>query len=293
MPTGIYKRHRVRFERECLNCKKIFEVHRHRKDTAKYCSKKCLNSSELRNNAISHSLTGKNFSESHRKNIGLSGLGRKVTLETKIKQSESIKKHLPSTAYKKGQEAVGTPFKKGHQSWNDGLTKETDERVKKISEGLKRDISNQIRIKKMWENKEFKERMKEIHRKNWSNPEFARDVFCNNFKKRINKFEVKIFNILQEFDKNFEYVGDGNFWIGYPPKNPDFVLREQRIIIEAFGYYWHKNDDVLDYIKHYKKYGFDCLIIWDYELKDIDKLKEKISQFLKLNIKIKKELFKR
>jgi G:T-mismatch repair DNA endonuclease (very short patch repair protein) len=31
--------------------------------------------------------------------------------------------------------------------------------------------------------------------------------------------------------------------------------------------------------EHYKQYGFDCLIIWEDELKDIDKVVTKIKRF--------------
>lgn len=49
-------------------------------------------------------------------------------------------KHFsPETEFKKGiYVSVSTEFKKGRTPWNDGLTKETDERVRKNAEEVKR-----------------------------------------------------------------------------------------------------------------------------------------------------------
>lgn len=49
--------------------------------------------------------------------------------------------------------------------------------------------------------------------------------------------------------------------------------KTRRLILEVFGRYLHKEDEVLKLIAHYNKYNFNCVIFWDDELKDIDELK--------------------
>lgn len=64
-------------------------------------------------------------------------------------------------------------------------------------------------------------------------------------------------------DCGIEFVGNGKFWVGYPPRNPDFIHRKNRKIVEFFGNYWHKPEDELDRIEHYRKYGWDCFVVWE------------------------------
>lgn len=36
-------------------------------------------------------------------------------------------------------------------------------------------------------------------------------------------------------------------------------------MIEVFGGYWHQPGDEDKKVKHYEKYGYKCLVVWDYE----------------------------
>lgn len=63
-------------------------------------------------------------------------------------------------------------------------------------------------------------------------------------------------------------------------KVPDFVnVNGQKKIIELFGDYWHEPEEEQERIDLFAKYGYQTLVIWDYELKDVNKLKEKILEF--------------
>lgn len=53
----------------------------------------------------------------------------------------------------------------------------------------------------------------------------------------------------------------------------------QKKLIELYGNYWHKNENPNNRIKHFKKYGFDTLVIWEKELKDINRLNKKLEVF--------------
>lgn len=62
------------------------------------------------------------------------------------------------------------------------------------------------------------------------------------------------------------------------------MLRENKII-ELFGDYWHNKLENIEIdkrrLKTYKKFNFKVLVIWEHELKDLEKVKERILQFYK------------
>lgn len=124
-----------------------------------------------------------------------------------------------------------------------------------------------------------KEKKKIAHIKLWQNEEYAKMIFAS-MKKQPNKLEIYFNNFLQtEFSNQFKYVGDGYTWIA--GKCPDFIDFENKLIIELFGSYWHKTDEVVKRILHFAKYGYKTLVVWDYELKDLVLLKDKILKFIK------------
>lgn len=94
-----------------------------------------------------------------------------------------------------------------------------------------------------------------------------------------NKKEVIIQGLLDELHRNeWKFVGDGALII--EGKNPDFVnVNGKKLLIEFFGNHWHPKGDEADRINTFAKYGYRTLVIWQTELKDMDKLKEKIKVF--------------
>ncbi|KKM86368.1 hypothetical protein LCGC14_1279690 [marine sediment metagenome] len=98
-----------------------------------------------------------------------------------------------------------------------------------------------------------------------------------------NKPEKLLNKILQILlPKEYKYVGNFKFWIDC--YNPDFInCNGQKKVIELFGDYWHnrkdaKKRDVLR-LKAYKKYGYKTLIVWEHELKNLNKVKLRIKRF--------------
>jgi len=116
-------------------------------------------------------------------------------------------------------------------------------------------------VKKLFKNKEYLKKYK--------------DGMCL----KPNKAELILNKILsQNFSKDYKYVGDFQFWLG--GKNPDFMnVNGQKKLIELFGNYWHKGEDPKNRIRHFKKYGFDTLVIWEKELKNILKLENRLKVF--------------
>ncbi len=122
------------------------------------------------------------------------------------------------------------------------------------------------------------------------NPEFIRRrlLACV---KRPTKPELELNTILQKYFPNkWEYVGNGKIVVG--TKNPDWIHTDGiKKCIELFGAYWHSpklNPKIIKRyastyegtIEHYKKCGWECLIIWDHELKNENEIAYKINQFI-------------
>jgi very-short-patch-repair endonuclease len=125
-----------------------------------------------------------------------------------------------------------------------------------------------------------------IASRNWKNKELREKMIKASFKGRLlkpNVPEKKLFKLLNKlFDSEYKFVGDGKLFIDC--LNPDFVnCNGQKKIIELYGDYWHKLPERIKTdkrrIRTYKKYGYSTLIVWEHELKDIDKLKGKLIEF--------------
>lgn len=86
------------------------------------------------------------------------------------------------------------------------------------------------------------------------------------------------------------YTGNFSHWITFNNdrrKNPDFIIKpfsETKKVIELFGGkdFFHTKQEEKEIIELYKEVGVECLIIWDYELKNKNLLnvKNKILDFI-------------
>jgi len=65
---------------------------------------------------------------------------------------------------------------------------------------------------------------------------------------------------------------------------PDIINREDRLIIEHFGSIWHrKKDEEKNRIDRLEKQGYKALIIWDYNEKNKNEVKQMIKEFIEDN----------
>ncbi len=98
-----------------------------------------------------------------------------------------------------------------------------------------------------------------------------------------NKKELVLMALIKKNNFPFRYVGDYSFWIdGFCP---DFVsIDGTKKIIELNGDYWHNLPEHQERDKRklatYKQEGYDALTIWESELKDLIKIKNKIKMFV-------------
>ena len=166
--------------------------------------------------------------------------------------------------------------------WNKGLTKETDPRILLIcNSGIH--LSEETRRRQSIAKKGVPNpKMSKIMKEFWQDSEFIR--------KRMrahhltpNKSELSLNSTLQNYFPNqFRYVGNGEVIIGR--RCPDFInVNGRKQIIELFGNYWHRKLFAeAEKINHYKKYGFDCLVIWENELKNNKRVISKIKRFMEV-----------
>lgn len=125
-------------------------------------------------------------------------------------------------------------------------------------------------------------------------PEVRRKLSLNNVMKRKeivakqirsglaapNFPERYLFNMVDSlFPKEYALNPRGEI-IRIGNKMPDIVnVNGQKKVIEHYGRRWHVPEDEPKRIQHFKKFGFDCLIIWNEEFKDLDTLKKKLIEF--------------
>jgi len=165
-------------------------------------------------------------------------------------------------AWEKRRQA-GTDKVQGHPAWNKGLKgwlKHTPEARQKISEKVR-----------AWLNSP----------EGKNHPAYARG--CKSYP---NKPETHLSSLLNTYFPNeWKYVGDGKIVI--EGRNPDFInINGKKQVIELLGTYWHPLFDGANRIEHYRQYGFQCLIIWEDELKHPNKVVAKVKKFIKYEAKL-------
>lgn len=130
----------------------------------------------------------------------------------------------------------------------------------------------------------------ESHRKNqseaikkcWEDEEFIKKILAARNAKP-NKLESKLKNLLSHLIPNkFAYNGDFTQGISIGRRIPDFVdINGHKRIIELFGEPFHSPLCVLNWqiptqryynetIKHYKRYGYKCIIFWSADIRRAD-----------------------
>lgn len=100
----------------------------------------------------------------------------------------------------------------------------------------------------------------------------------NNQEQILNKILCRL------FPNEYKFVGDFSFVLG--GRSPDFMnVNGKKKLIELFGDYWHnhkyfpKMQTSKERIEYFKNYGFNTLIIWESELKNLNDLESKLKEF--------------
>lgn len=91
-----------------------------------------------------------------------------------------------------------------------------------------------------------------------------------------NKAEVILGKLLKPY--GFKFVGDGKFFLG--AKNPDFVNKKTKTIVELFGEHWHKKEEAALRKREFKQYGYNTIIVWWKSLANLSKVQKQIRNSL-------------
>jgi hypothetical protein len=248
---------------------------------SKWCCSKSQNSCPEVRRKHSRSIEGKPCSERAKQEVGKIWRGKKNLEHSKRmngKNNPMYQKHHSIAAKQKigeknsGERSAAKRLEVRKKMSESGKGKHGGTHTKEHTEKLI------ISWKKNWNNKTLEEREK---------------ILAKIFKScemKPNKLEITLDNLIQFIKPNeFKYVGDGYCWIG--GKNPDWInINGKKRVIEFFGGYWHgeerrrklykdfmlNEEHEKERIEHYKKCGFDCLVIWEDQLKDIELLISKI-----------------
>lgn len=240
---------------------------------------------------------------SSRKNKTLEEIFGEETAKTmRIKISESKKGHASWNKDLSGDHNLPNydpRIQTGYQGWSKGLTRETEPKIAvPWSKGLTKEIDPRLakiandtghRMRKFYSNPQERLRqslrLKELFS---TNPNEKRrlteqlKLISKKLKligKRPTALEKKLISIIQRHNFDFRYVGDGSFWIDSPLMNPDFIHESDNKVIEVYGKYWHRNDDPKDRINTFAEIGWDCLVIYENEFEDENKIIKKLREW--------------
>jgi len=192
---------------------------------------------------------GKQNTDEHKLKISLANRGRVSPMKGK-KQTEEIRQRISNT-----QKGLKKPKRSAEHCSN----------LAKSNKGNPKLIKRQ---KEYWSSIPMDEKEKHI-----------KNIILNN-KIKPNKKEQVLQNVINSlfFENQFKMNVLGEFIIG--GKIPDFIDKINNKIIELYGDYWHKGQDPQDRIDYFKQFGYDTLVIWESELKDIKSIEERILRFL-------------
>ena len=134
--------------------------------------------------------------------------------------------------------------------------------------------------------------MRKINKERYSDPEFLKR-YKEAMNRKPNKPEIMLDTLIKENNLPFNYVGDGQVWIG--GFNPDFLSKNPKHIIEVYGDYWHANPNIYSdltkgqlkqrdkdkrRLEAYSSLGYKTLIIWENELKNPQEVLDRIKRFI-------------
>ncbi len=232
--------------------------------------------------------TSKSIARTAEKNTGKPAWNKNLTKET----DPRVAKYAKS----------GTGVSRG-PAWNKDLTKDlapqlahTEKAKKKIGDASRnRKYSDECRknqsilTKRLWQDPVYRENHLQGIREAWK---VDRDRKVRAIVKaaglRPNKSERRLNKFLQEIaPKEYQINVKAEVMI-LGGKVPDFVnVNGQKKIIEFFGDYWHgkeftgrtKEEEEQQRIDCFAQVGWETLIIWEHELKNLDFVKQKILEF--------------
>ncbi len=257
---------------KCKHCKKLT-------NNEKFCSRSCWATyKNIHNNPMKNPKAIEKVKKTKKRlfkqgkikvwNKGLKGneylkhYKNKETWLIKKQKDKNLKKEFTERALKTKKKRGSQPKGKNHPWY--GKTKDNYEPAMINSKKMKKNNPN--KNGRLWKNQEFRDKIKE-----------ARNL-------KPNKSEEVIINLITENNLPFKYVGDYSYWVD--KFNPDFISTDgSKKIIEFNGNYWHKMKEHVERDKRkletYMRLGYQLLVIWGHELKNLNEVLNKIQSFVK------------
>lgn len=184
--------------------------------------------------------------------------------KTSILNSEKYRKKQSNSLKKVWKNPLFNVLKRNKQI---GLSNKGKIRTEEMIENYKR------KHKELWKNPKFKEKMKPILK------ERVKEML-NNQHNKPTKPEMQVEQICRLNNLPFNFNTRDNK-IRINRRLPDFLNENLKFIIEVNGEYWHKDKNREKRKKRtYNSLGYKLLIIWSKELKNPQKVTEKIINFL-------------
>lgn len=202
--------------------------------------------------------------------------GHEINLGKHWKMSKSARENL--SRIRKGKHySLRTEFKKGIK-----LRPETIEKMKgRIPWNKNRKLSeiHKMKLSKSKKGKHYPN-VSLAKKLQWQNPDYREKTIRNQLRgllKRPTSLERKFMEFCKEFNLPYKYVGDGSFLIGF--KNPDFVDKTRKICIEVANRVkvHHPDGYAESRIEHFKKYGWNCLVLFEEDLNSKNEVLKKLT----------------
>jgi len=262
-------------------------------------ARKAVKSKEVKEYFKKHPEAGKAHAEQIR---------RHYTQHPELSEEYILKmqKYWKSASWRRRMGKTKRRFYEKHPEWQ----LEQSERIKRFAKEHPEWIKEHSRKMRKWlESPEYHKRLSDIRKEFFrKNPEERKRIgersrkyyaehpeAIENWMKTMNKLlhimpnkqEQKLIDLFRRNKIPLKYVGDYSITIGR--SNPDFINFKKKKIVEHFGVYWHgkkhtgtsrKRHEVAK-IKEYAKLGYNCLVIWEDELSDMNNVLKKVKKFMK------------
>ena len=253
---------------------------------------------------------GKKHTFESKEKMRMATTGKKHTPETRLKMSERRKTDWQNPEWRARNLA-------GQQNFLEKLVNNPEwrkRRVKAIMDGLRQvrrrelpSVPDEVTVKRIRLSPEHCAKIGEIKRRSWQDPEWRAKVIQAQIEGRKramerdpewrtkqiraqrqgysvfpNKAESTLLGLIDtDYPNEWAYVGDGSFVIG--GYVPDFAnINGKKLLIELFGDHWHKGQNPQDRINLFKRFGFRTLVVWEHELRQLDNVRERIAEFVKV-----------
>jgi hypothetical protein len=176
------------------------------------------------------------------------------------------------------QNKANSESKMGHE-----VSDETREKISIANSGLTRTEEQCDNISKGKKGIPHSEEAKATMRVFWQSNE-GQKVSADRFSKRkistFNESEQIVNSTLQTIlPGEYEFTGDGVVFIG--SKCPDFRHINRPKLIEFFGSYFHPAHHEEERPAYFKQFGYDTLVIWDWQLLEASESLDSFSKLVK------------